>query len=223
MALSLIGVGTTANDGTGDPLRTAFQTVNTALTLLDDFASAANTDGNIMVGTGTGWAAESGATARTSLGLGIGDDVEHLSLSVDSVGGVYNFMGYATHHQTAIPTNLSGNDFLITGGFNSNLVLAPMGNSVGEGLKIGILSSPLGTPAFTQHFVFESATGRFGANVDDPDYLAHINGTFGFAPGASVTPVNIGDIVFEATSNTTFTVKLKGSDGVVRSGTITLS
>jgi len=35
MALSLIGVGTTANDGTGDPLRTAFQTVNTAFTSLN--------------------------------------------------------------------------------------------------------------------------------------------------------------------------------------------
>ena len=36
MAITLVDVGTTANDGTGDPLRTAFQTVNTALTRLDD-------------------------------------------------------------------------------------------------------------------------------------------------------------------------------------------
>ena len=36
MALSLIDVGTTANDGTGDPLRTAFQTVNTAITALNN-------------------------------------------------------------------------------------------------------------------------------------------------------------------------------------------
>jgi len=35
MALSLINVGTTANDGTGDPLRTAFQTVNTAIAAVD--------------------------------------------------------------------------------------------------------------------------------------------------------------------------------------------
>ena len=44
MALSLIGVGTTANDGTGDPLRTAFQTVNTALTAVNNA---------VVVGTGT--------------------------------------------------------------------------------------------------------------------------------------------------------------------------
>jgi len=36
MAITLVDVGTTANDGTGDPLRTAFQTVNTALTRLDN-------------------------------------------------------------------------------------------------------------------------------------------------------------------------------------------
>ena len=44
MALSLVDVGTTANDGTGDPLRTAFQTVNTALTAVNNA---------IVVGTGT--------------------------------------------------------------------------------------------------------------------------------------------------------------------------
>lgn len=32
MAFSTVGVGSAANDGTGDPLRTAFQTVNTAIT-----------------------------------------------------------------------------------------------------------------------------------------------------------------------------------------------
>jgi hypothetical protein len=31
-----------------------------------------------------------------------------------------------------------------------------------------------------------------------------------------------GDVVFEATSNTTFTIKLKGSDGTVRSGMVAL-
>jgi len=39
MAVTLVNVGTTANDGTGDPLRTAFQTVNTALTTLDPFVT----------------------------------------------------------------------------------------------------------------------------------------------------------------------------------------
>ena len=40
---------------------------------LTDIAALAVTDGNIIVGDGTNWVAESGATARTSLGVGTGD------------------------------------------------------------------------------------------------------------------------------------------------------
>jgi len=42
----------------------------------------------------------------------------------------------------------------------------------------------------------------------------------GFTPGSSVTPVNNGDVVIEATSDTIFTFKLKGLDSVVRSITL---
>jgi hypothetical protein len=65
--------------------------------------------------------------------------------------------------------------------------------------------------------------GNVGVNETAPDYKLDVNGTFGFTPGASVTPVDNGDVVFELTNNTTLTVKAKGSDGVVRSGTITLT
>lgn len=46
---------------------------------LDDIAALAVTDGNIIVGNGTNWVAESGATARASLGLTIGTDVQAYS------------------------------------------------------------------------------------------------------------------------------------------------
>ena len=39
----------------------------------------------------------------------------------------------------------------------------------------------------------------------------------------TITPASNGDLVVEATSNTTLTFKLKGTDGTVRSGTITLA
>ena len=42
-------------------------------------------------------------------------------------------------------------------------------------------------------------------------------------PGSSVTPANNGELVVEATNDTTITFKLKGSDGTVRTGTLTLS
>lgn len=42
-------------------------------------------------------------------------------------------------------------------------------------------------------------------------------------PSSSITPANNGEVVVEATSDTSLTFKLKGSDGTVRSATLTLS
>ncbi len=42
-------------------------------------------------------------------------------------------------------------------------------------------------------------------------------------PQASVTPAAPGDMVFQLTSNTTLTVKVRGLDGVVRSAALTLA
>lgn len=65
--------------------------------------------------------------------------------------------------------------------------------------------------------------GNVGIGETAPDYKLDVNGALGFTPGSSVTPVDNGDVVFELTNNTTFTVRAKGSDGVVRSGTVTLA
>lgn len=65
--------------------------------------------------------------------------------------------------------------------------------------------------------------GNVGINEASPDYKLDVNGTFGFTPGASVTPVDNGDVVIEATNDTQLTFKLKGSDGTVRSGILTIS
>ena len=70
---------------------------------------------------------------------------------------------------------------------------------------------------------FDRASGRVGIGESAPDYLLDVNGTFGITPGASVTPVDNGDIVFEFTNDTTVTIRGKGSDGTVRAGTVTLS
>ena len=43
------------------------------------------------------------------------------------------------------------------------------------------------------------------------------------APPASNTPTSNGDMVFELTSNTSLKIKVKGSDGTVRSTTLTLA
>lgn len=50
-----------------------------------------------------------------------------------------------------------------------------------------------------------------------------IGGDLTQTPSPSITPSNNGDLVIEATNNTTLTFKYKGTDGTVRSGTVTLS
>lgn len=65
--------------------------------------------------------------------------------------------------------------------------------------------------------------GNVGVGESDPDYKLDVNGAIGFTPGTSVTPVDNGDVVFEATANTTFTIKLKGSDGTIRTVALTLA
>ena len=49
---------------------------------LDAIAALAKTDGNVIVGNGSTWVAESGATARTSLGLGTGDSPQFTAINL---------------------------------------------------------------------------------------------------------------------------------------------
>jgi hypothetical protein len=50
-----------------------------------------------------------------------------------------------------------------------------------------------------------------------------VNGTLIMTPAASVTPASNGQLVIQATSNTSLTFKYKGSDGTVRSASLTLA
>lgn len=47
--------------------------------------------------------------------------------------------------------------------------------------------------------------------------------TFVFEPPATVNPARVGSMVFQLTSNTILTVKVMGSDGVIRSAALTLA
>lgn len=89
-------------------------------TNLDQIAALAVTDGNIIVGNGSAWVAESGATARASLGLAIGTDVLAYDADVmykdqDNVMGAG---GSITHTKYNLGTNSSGTETLAFGNGN---------------------------------------------------------------------------------------------------------
>lgn len=67
--------------------------------------------------------------------------------------------------------------------------------------------------------------GRVLINTTSNDAVGRlqVNGPITHSPGASVTPANNGQITFEFTDNTTLTFKGKGSDGTVRTATLTLA
>lgn len=104
---------------------------------------------------------------------------------------------------------------------NINIVLSN-GSGAGSTLNYGIYingnGGSGGAGATTNAAIYSDSTA--------PSYLAGdltIGGVLIQHPGASVTPALNGDLVMEATSNTSLTFKFKGSDGTVRSASLTLS
>jgi hypothetical protein len=57
---------------------------------LDEIEALAVTDSNLIVGNGSSWVAESGATLRTSLGLGTGDTPDFTGITFGGAGGTLN-------------------------------------------------------------------------------------------------------------------------------------
>lgn len=68
-----------------------------------------------------------------------------------------------------------------------------------------------------------TAWAKVDADPLAPTYTAY--GSYGLAvkPLASSVPASNGDMVFERTSNTSLAIKLKGTDGIVRSVALTLA
>jgi hypothetical protein len=78
--------------------------------------------------------------------------------------------------------------------------------------------------------VFTDTDSKYHIQYNEVDRLTVDrigNGMFGggllFSPNVAVTPGVNGQLAFELTSNTQLTIKVKGSDGVVRSNVLTLS
>jgi hypothetical protein len=107
------------------------------------------------------------------------------------------------------------------------------------GLNIGGLSGGVNNygirsgvaAAATSWNIFAQGTARnymlgalsIGGTVDPGTGGLYVAGPVVMVPPVSVTPNNNGEMVFQLTSNTSLVIKVKGSDGVVRSATLTLA
>lgn len=101
------------------------------------------------------------------------------------------------------------------------------GRGRGVGLRVWDNAGMVNVPAI--EFVEVTSAAEPGADLTwtfGTAALRWLKGWFGnisLFPGASVTPANNGEVTFELTSDTTLTIKVRGSDGVVRSGAIVLA
>ena len=155
-----------------------------------------------------------------------------------NVGVGYSALKINTKGQRNVAIGgFSGFDYNDTTGAATNNIF--LGYNTGRGVVTGISNTILGanvtglSSTLSNHIVLADGDGNqrivadnngdVGINETSPDYKLDVNGSFGFTPGTSVTPVDNGDVVIEATNNTTLTFKLKGTDGVVRSATLTLA
>ena len=95
-------------------------------------ASLSSADGNIIVGSAGGWVVESGATARTSLGLGTGDSPTFAGATIN--GDVTGIGTASADYFSGDGSNLTGlpsaaiNTY--TGGTNNNILTAVDSTSV---------------------------------------------------------------------------------------------
>jgi len=69
-----------------------------------------------------------------------------------------------------------------------------------------------------------TTTNRLGVGTNSPVALLEVAGTFVARPGGSAPSLTVnGQVTWELTSDTTLTFKARGSDGVTRSGAVTLA
>jgi hypothetical protein len=99
--------GTNTGDNAANSTYTIGTNTQAYSAKLTDIAALTATDSNIIVGNGTTWVAESGATARTSLGLAIGTDVQAYNSNLTAINQALTTTSSPSF--TTVTANLTGN------------------------------------------------------------------------------------------------------------------
>ena len=187
-------------------------------------ALATNTTGvaNVAIGTAAVYICSTG-NANT----GIGEYALYLTNGSDNTGiGWHALYGQTTGQKNISIGSRAGE---LTGGLTSLITVnqavflgadtkALVDNSTNE-IVIGYNATGKGSNTSTLNNTSATLTKINGTSA----HVLDITGTIRLSPPASVTPANNGELMVEATSNTSLTLKLRGSDGVVRSASLTLA
>lgn len=133
-----------------------------------------------------------------------------------SSGGVAPLLKYNASNQAELGPNaevkLDGNANLVPPGV---VRITPQGPASGSA-KAVVISTP-------NEWAVAGATLFEVQNWGIPKLKVYGTGAVTMFPQSSFTPPSNGELAFEATSNTTLTLRYKGSDGVVRSVALTLT
>jgi hypothetical protein len=131
---------------------------------LADLNALAKTDSNIIVGDGTNWVAESGATARTSLGLGTGDSPQFTAVNIGNASDTT--LSRASAGDLQIETNIiyraGGTDVAIAdGGTGASTAAAGFAN-----LKQSASTSATGVVQLADQAAMEALTSGRAVTAD---------------------------------------------------------
>lgn len=219
--LTLVNIGTTANDGTGDPLRTAFQNVNSSLTYLDGKVGA-GTVSSVSVTSNNGITSSVANPSTTpSITLGLG------AITPTSVNGI-TLSGSATPSVAVTGSStLSGTN---TGDQNLFSTIAVAGqssvvaDSTSDTLTLVAGSNVTITTDATTDTITISSTGGGGGGSGTVTSVSVVtaNGVSGTVATATTTPaisLSLGAITPTSVNGIT----LSGTGTLSSSGTASIS
>jgi hypothetical protein len=160
---------------------------------LSAIAALSSADGNFIVGSASGWVAESGNTARTSLGLGTGDSPTFAGLSVtgDITGGT------------------SGTDFDITHADNNSRLRVVGGPVAGTDASIYVTGSTFATSAAV---LINAAETRIRSANGGTTFATFDSSSLTLGSGIDLNVsdndlINVGDAIFSGDARANITTE----------------